>query len=758
MFRSDPGNTTVIAIQTKKYQQKRVICRENGVMLYGPMPGIPTNDIPYHVVLLQPVSKSTDSAYSLFRCNELNQTKAIFEAVKETVPYFVSVTKKYDIKLIQEICDLMRKNPMWSLAHLIVKMNKMTLLEDPAVQCHINDQDFEGGMTPIMLAITNKNLPMVKALVSLDCSLNILCAGSSVLHYAASNDKNILKYLLTINDGKIWLNSRNNIGLTPLHCACQSEEDECLQILLDAGAVLSAPGNMVKENLTSPLHVCKSSAVLESLILNGCDVNDINEFGETPLHLMVRNSNYDCTIALLSNGANPSADDINGNTPLHDAVKVGDIRIVKALIVFGAEINFMDKKGYTPRHYIDIRKENSAKLLHILHAVGAKRCQPDLHGCEDFCSSSGTNNGAMTPTDGAHPAKNPLEHMLTVAGMERAAIEKRKITGGRLLCLDGGGVRGLILIQMLSEFEILAGRSIIDCFDWVAGTSAGGILALALSTGRSLSECRRLFFKFKNEAFKGDRPYTSDSIEKLFKEYFTEDTLFSSIKHPKLLITSVKTDRYPLCLHIFRNYTSPVDILNFGGESSSHIPKKHIWELARCTSAAPTYFNSYKSFLDGGLIANNPTLDALTDMLEYSLALRAIGQSDTTDFATIVLSCGTGLVPYTKIENSLFDTNWSSSGILGKALIVASRIKHLGNLIVELIAGSDGRLVDRARSWCSTAGVPYYRFNPPISANVPLDETSNDIIVDILWETKAYMYKNSVLSREVVDCLLRDSN
>lgn len=178
-----------------------------------------------------------------------------------------------------------------------------------------------------------------------------------------------------------------------MHCACQSEEEECLQIMLDAGAVLAgiillrlstfnifydlrgfaAPGNLVKENLTSPLHVCKSSAILESLIINGCNVNDINEFGETPLHLMVRNSNYNCTIALLANGANPSADDFNGNTPLHNAVKVGDIKIVKTLIVFGADLNFLDKKGCTPRHYIEIHKENSAKLLHILHAVGAKR-------------------------------------------------------------------------------------------------------------------------------------------------------------------------------------------------------------------------------------------------------------------------------------------------------------------------------------------------------------------------------------------------
>lgn len=56
----------------------------------------------------------------------------------------------------------------------------------------------------------------------------------------------------------------------------------------------------------------------------------------------------------------------------------------------------------------------------------------------------------------------------------------------RLLCLDGGGIKGLVLIQMLIALEKEAGRPIRELFDWVAGTSTGGILALAIIHGECL--------------------------------------------------------------------------------------------------------------------------------------------------------------------------------------------------------------------------------------------------------------------------------
>lgn len=49
-----------------------------------------------------------------------------------------------------------------------------------------------------------------------------------------------------------------------------------------------------------------------------------------------------------------------------------------------------------------------------------------------------------------------------------------------LLCLDGGGVKGLVIIQLLIAIEKASGVAIKDLFDWVAGTSTGGILALAV--------------------------------------------------------------------------------------------------------------------------------------------------------------------------------------------------------------------------------------------------------------------------------------
>lgn len=79
-----------------------------------------------------------------------------------------------------------------------------------------------------------------------------------------------------------------------------------------------------------------------------------------------------------------------------------------------------------------------------------------------------------------------LDQMLACAmetydySVNQEPVGRRQRKGDRVLCLDGGGIRGLILIELLSAIEEISGAKIIDLFDWIIGTSTGGILALAI--------------------------------------------------------------------------------------------------------------------------------------------------------------------------------------------------------------------------------------------------------------------------------------
>ncbi|HXB10499.1 MAG TPA: patatin-like phospholipase family protein, partial [Bacteroidia bacterium] len=54
-----------------------------------------------------------------------------------------------------------------------------------------------------------------------------------------------------------------------------------------------------------------------------------------------------------------------------------------------------------------------------------------------------------------------------------------------ILCLDGGGIRGILTVQLLKQIEQLAGIPCYQLFDMVAGTSTGGILAGLIASGKT---------------------------------------------------------------------------------------------------------------------------------------------------------------------------------------------------------------------------------------------------------------------------------
>lgn len=90
------------------------------------------------------------------------------------------------------------------------------------------------------------------------------------------------------------------------------------------------------------------------------NINDIDSFGDTALHIASNDGFIDIVEILLSKGANPNIADKMGNTPLHLAALFGNLQIVTLLLNHGADINYTNDLG-APIHW--------AFELHHIHVI-----------------------------------------------------------------------------------------------------------------------------------------------------------------------------------------------------------------------------------------------------------------------------------------------------------------------------------------------------------------------------------------------------
>lgn len=684
---------------------------------------------------------------------------------------------------IQKLCDTLAEHPTWTLAHLAAYFALYDAFTHAIVNSELNSGDLQTGTSPLQVAVQTNNLRTVQMLIAAKSSLEHLDHNANtVYHYAATSTKEII---LALGSGlPNSLNSRNSNGHTPIHVACLNDKPECVKALLLIGADVNIPATEGTESSTpgyvgdflhnkpnvlhaedmkfggTPLHWSRSREVICALIETNCDIDALNFNGRTALHVMAMRKRLPCVVALLSHMASVNIVDKEGNTPLHLAVNAEASAIVQTLIGFGADIDSSNWKTETPLHKANVDTTEGNKIIYLLHAVGAQRCGPDMNGCHLGCKHGGDYLGIAPAERAHHVTRTVLDQMLHVSGMETMTERSSNaIKGGRLLCLDGGGIRGLVLIQTLLEIESVLKQPVVHCFDWIAGTSTGGILALGLAAGKSLRECQALYFRIKENAFVGSRPYNSEGLEKVLKECLGAQTVMANIVKPKIMITAVLADRKPVDLHLFRNYESPSTILNVAEDMmfkpTQRSEEQLLWKAARATGAAPSYFRAFGRFLDGGLIANNPTLDAMTEIHEYNLALKATGRVSDVIPLSLVVSLGTGCMctTYALKEIDVFrpESLWDTAKL-------AFGISALGSLLVDQATASDGRVVDRARTWCSMIGVPYYRFNPQLTAEVAMDEKNDEVLANMIWTAKAFMHTNRDQVKELAAIISRDAN
>lgn len=131
------------------------------------------------------------------------------------------------------------------------------------------------------------------------------------------------------------------------------------------------------------------------------------------------------------------------------------------------------------------------------------------------------------------------------------------------------------------------------------------------------------------------------------------------------------------------------------------------------------------------------------------MALMSVNRKSEAVPVSVVVSLGTGLPPVTELkEIDVFrpESIWDTARL-------ATGISTIGNLLVDQATLADGRVIDRARAWCSMIGVPYFRFNPQMSVDLPMDEKMDAPLINLMWETKAYMYQNRNKVIEMINLL-----
>nr|XP_020441884.1 85/88 kDa calcium-independent phospholipase A2 isoform X2 [Monopterus albus] len=685
----------------------------------------------------------------------------------------------------QAIVDCIRSHPDWSSGHIAVEKGLRMCLKHNYVQSQINARD-ASGQTPLHLACERGDTVCVKELLEESQARTDIKNhnGETPMHCAAKQDSPALIQILC-SRLCTGVNELNNAGETPLHIACRLGRMGAVRGLLDGGAKCDVIGGAgypihsamkysekgcVEEILRAdpeqlraedalyggtPLHWAKTAEMCRTLLEQGCSVNYLSKTGESALHILTKRGRFEAAMVLLTHGADANLKGQDGNTALHLAMKMDHIDMIKALIVFGADVEIHNDLGESPG-LIAARSSKGANrkiLLDMLCSVGVQRCLPPSPSSAPLIL-----NNARPPGIGF----DDIMHVGAAFGaMSRGTTDVDGPTGvkkkmDRLLCLDGGGIRGLVLIQMLISLEKEAGRPIRELFDWVAGTSTGGILALAVVHGKSTEYLRCLYFRMKEQVFRGSRPYESAPLEDFLKKEFGEHTKMTDVQYPRVMVTSVLADRHPGELHIFRNY-SPPSIHREPSYTTTAtfqpltIPQEQlVWRAARSSGAAPTYFRPMGRFLDGGLLANNPTLDAMAEIHQYNKVLKAEGRGKEIKKLGIVASLGTGKPPQV-VVNSVDVFRPSNPLELAKSFVGA---KELGKMLVDCCTDSDGCAVDRARAWCEMTDTIYHRLSPELSQDVMLDEVSDTVLVDMLWETQMYLYKKRDILQSLAKVLL----
>ena len=567
------------------------------------------------------------------------------------------------------------------------------------------DQPNYLGYTPINSARTSLSKEGMKWLLSIaklklkDNNGHLLQSPSPV-----EADSGTIKSLFTSHAVPLLFAIPEEI--TPLHYAAECDDSEKIWEIFKKEEVSTL--------MHQRRHVRRHSG--STLKRSNNSLNVIDKYGKTALMISVEKGYLQSSMYLLLGGADPNRiQHSSGDTPLHSAVRSGILSLVQLLLVFDADPLIENKDGKTPLQLAkEIKMKNSITIVKVLEEMVNLQKQTEAY----FTS----NISRPTP---------------------------RNSSDTFLLSMDGGGVRSFNSVQALIAVEkrmrqLDPGcRPLVSYFDYLAGTSSGAISNLVLAyVDDSLQVGQALLYKVVTDIFQKSLSERGARMDQFLQEILGEETVMSDLKDQRVIVMSTLADRNPCVLHIISNYGESRD-------EQKGPDERKVWEAARITSAAPIYFPSFEDkFLDGGLMANNPTVDAIVEIMQQSK------REKKTVKLGLVLSVGTGVSPSKKVEN--IDT-FMPGVSLKTMLTIPDAVKGLSSLLKMLlteITQSDGQHALRAEMWCESIGADYFRLSPPLITDIEPSITSIDVLIDMLYHSKKYILCIPDQIDEIARCIL----
>jgi patatin-like phospholipase/acyl hydrolase len=261
----------------------------------------------------------------------------------------------------------------------------------------------------------------------------------------------------------------------------------------------------------------------------------------------------------------------------------------------------------------------------------------------------------------------------------------------RILSFDGGGIRGLlstVLIERLIEESSVP--NFISSVNVFAGTSTGGLIALGLAADIPLDEIKDLYLEAGPKIFSEHRfdqildfgnllgsQYSNKELGRWLHEIFGNKTL-GGLKR-KVIVPAFELDNV--------RDLQPGEQRRWKAKIFHNLPNREadndrlLREVALYTCSAPTLFPVADGFIDGALVANNPSLCALAQALDRrwwshphlrDVRLLSIGSGQRITYLKGghhnwgVIQWGSKIIPIL-MESSQEITDFQCSQLLGRS-------------------------------------------------------------------------------------------